>query len=80
MDTARRPQASPTREQQSAGRTFRMMREVHRLSLRELAALVGVSPSHLSRIESGERAAGPELTLRLCDVIANLPAPPEAKR
>lgn len=51
-----------------------MMREAHHIGLRELASLVGISPSHLSRIEGGERAAGGELTDRICAVIANLPA------
>jgi len=64
------PQLSP---QVLAGRTFRMMREAHRVTGRELAGIVGISPSHLSRVENGERAAGPELTERLCEVIANLP-------
>lgn len=54
------------------GRTFRMMRNAHKLGLRELAAMVEVSPSHLSRVESGERSAGPELYERLCDTFAVL--------
>lgn len=51
-----------------------MMRETHGVGLREMAALVGVSASHLSRIESGERPATADLTDRLCSVIAELPA------
>lgn len=52
-----------------------MMRQAHRLGVRELAGMVGISASHLSRVESGERAASEELTDRICDVIAQLPAP-----
>lgn len=51
-----------------------MLRVAHGLGLRELAAKVDCSASHLSRVESGQRAAGPELTQRLVDVIAELPA------
>lgn len=68
------PQITP---QVLAGRTLRMMREAHRVGLRELAGLVGISPSHLSRVESGERGAGADLTDRICSVIAELP-PAEA--
>ena len=50
-----------------------MMREAHRIGLRELAGLVGVSASHLSRVESGERVLSADLETRICDVIANLP-------
>lgn len=57
---------------------MRMMREAHEVSLREMAAKVGISPSHLSRVESGERAAGVDLTERICDVIADLPTPEKA--
>lgn len=57
-----------------AGRTLKMMREAHNVGLRELAGMVGISPSHLSRVESGERAAGADLTARICDVIAELSA------
>lgn len=52
-----------------------MMREAHNVKLTALAEMVGISPSHLSRVESGERAAGPDLTDRICSVIAELPAP-----
>lgn len=61
-----------------AGRTLRMMREAHGVSLRFIAAAVDVTPGHLSRVESGERPASDELTQRICDVIAMLPAPVEA--
>jgi transcriptional regulator with XRE-family HTH domain len=55
-----------------------MMRQAHGVGLREMAVLVGVSPSHLSRVESGERAAGADLKDRLFDALATLPAPREA--
>jgi transcriptional regulator with XRE-family HTH domain len=54
-----------------------MMRNTHGVGLRQLAALVGISASHLSRVESGERPASPSLVNRICDAIAELPAPPE---
>lgn len=54
-----------------------MMRQAHSVGVRELARLVGCSASHLSRVEAGERAASPELTERLLDAIADLPAPVE---
>ena len=69
MPPATPPQESP---QVLAGRTLRMMREAHGVSLRKMAARVGVSPSHLSRVESGERAAGADLTDRICTVVAEL--------
>lgn len=56
-----------------SGPTLRMMRNEHRVSLRELAALVGISASHLSRVESGERPVSPSLVERVCDAIATLP-------
>lgn len=72
MTTATPPQdASPA----AAGRTLRMMREAHGVGVRDLAAMVGISPSHLSRVETGERAATPDLMNRICDAIADLPAP-----
>ncbi len=39
-----------------------------------LAAKVGITAGHLSRIESGERRATPEVMQRICDTIAALPA------
>lgn len=52
-----------------------MLREAHHVGVRELADKVGISPSHLSRVESGERAASEDLKQRIIDVIAELPAP-----
>jgi transcriptional regulator with XRE-family HTH domain len=76
MTSAKPPQNLPQiTPQVLAGRTMRMMRQAHRVGLREMAGLVGISPSHLSRVEKGERAAGPELTDRICQVIAELPSP-----
>ena len=56
-----------------AGQTLRMMREAHGLSLRTFADLVGVSPSHLSRVESGYRLATDSLTRRIGAALAELP-------
>jgi transcriptional regulator with XRE-family HTH domain len=79
MDTATSPQDGPRAAPQVlAGRTLRMMRETHRVSLRDLAATVGISASHLSRVESGERPATADLTERLCAAIAGLPAARES--
>ena len=76
MSTAKPPRIFPQLTPQAlAGRTLRMMREAHNVKLTALAEMVGISPSHLSRVESGERAAGPDLTDRICSVIAELPAP-----
>jgi transcriptional regulator with XRE-family HTH domain len=57
------------------GRTVRMMRKAHGVGLRELAAMVDVSPSHLSRVESGARVMSPELHERINEAIASLPVP-----
>lgn len=79
MNTATSPQDSVTvAPQVLAGRTLRMMREAHHASLRDVAAAAGVSPSHLSRVESGERPATADLTARLCAVIAELPTARES--
>lgn len=74
MTTATTPQDDLTvAPQVLAGRTLKMMREAHGATLRDVAAPAGVSVSHLSRVESGERPATADLTARICDVIANLP-------
>lgn len=76
MPTATPPHESPqTPATVLVGRTFRMMREAHGISLRDLAVRVGVSASHLSRVESGERAAGPELYERVVETLTTLPVP-----
>jgi transcriptional regulator with XRE-family HTH domain len=74
MNTAIPPQHTPSPPRILVGRTFKMMRSAHGVGLRELAALVDISPSHLSRIESGERAPSAELYQRIVDAIAELPA------
>jgi transcriptional regulator with XRE-family HTH domain len=58
-----------------AGRTLRMIRNTHGTSLRTVAAMVGISASHLSRVESGERPATPDLMNRICEALATLPEP-----
>jgi transcriptional regulator with XRE-family HTH domain len=74
MVPAKPQQHSPNlTAEQLAGKTLRMMREAHQVGLRELAGLVGISPSHLSRVESGERAASPDLMDRICTAVAELP-------
>jgi transcriptional regulator with XRE-family HTH domain len=74
MPIATQPQDPlDTSPQVLAGRTYRMLREAHGVSLRSLAAMVDVSPSHLSRVEQGERAAGPSLDRRIVEAIASLP-------
>ena len=69
------PKVSP---QVLAGRTFRMMREYHGLTLQEVADRVGIDKSHLSRVETGQRPVGPDLEDRLCTLFAELPAPKKA--
>ena len=61
------------------GRTIRMMREAHGVSTREFARWVGISHSHLVRIETGERTAGPDLLDRIHVTLAGLPATPPAE-
>lgn len=75
MSTATPPQNAPTPPQVLVGRTFRMMREAHHVRQSELAAMVGVHKSHLSRIESGEREASADLHERINKAIESLPAP-----
>jgi transcriptional regulator with XRE-family HTH domain len=52
---------------QLAGRTLRMMREAHGLSVREVARNTSTSASHLSRIERGQACGSDDLQDRLCD-------------
>lgn len=76
MPAAKSPQLTPQPSPAVlAGRTLRMMRKAHGVNLRDMAERVGISASHLSRVESGERPASPGLTDRICDEIAKLPAP-----
>lgn len=55
------------------GETLRMLRKSHKVSLRYLASRVGISASHLSRVESGERQVSQSLVNRICSAIATLP-------
>ena len=54
------------------GRAIRVVRSAHGLSQRQLADRIGVSPSHLSLIESGKR--DPSLKL-LEEIAGNLAIP-----
>lgn len=56
---------------------LRMLRKKHKVSLRYLGAQVGISASHLSRVESGQRPAPQDLVNRICAAIATLPVPDE---
>jgi transcriptional regulator with XRE-family HTH domain len=58
-----------------AGQTIQMMRKTHGVTIQGLADLVGISRSHLSRIETGQRPATPDLTNRICAALASLPVP-----
>jgi transcriptional regulator with XRE-family HTH domain len=49
-----------------------MLRKTHGVSLSALAGMVGVTPGHLSRVESGERAASPGLDKRITEALAAL--------
>lgn len=46
----------PVDDARTIGRRLRSIRHARRKSLRVVAELAGISPSHLSRLESGERA------------------------
>jgi transcriptional regulator with XRE-family HTH domain len=52
-----------------------MMRQTHEVSLRQMAKIVGISPSHLSRVEKGKRSVTPTMADRICTAIASLPVP-----
>jgi transcriptional regulator with XRE-family HTH domain len=47
------------------GMTLRIERTLARVSLTHVARAVGISVGHLSRIESGERTASPDLIERI---------------
>jgi transcriptional regulator with XRE-family HTH domain len=58
------------------GETIRNLRNAQKLSLRVVAARVGISPAYLSRIEHGkEGPPSPEVILELCK---SLNAEPDA--
>ncbi len=48
---------------------FRALREARGLSLRRCAALVGIHPAHLSRVERGHRRLSYEKLVRLAAVL-----------
>lgn len=78
MPTAQQPQlASQLSPQALAGRTYRMIRRTHGMTLAQVAELVGITESHLSRIERGERAISPDLQKRFVEVYGSLPMPEE---
>lgn len=47
------------------GQAIKVERVIAKVSLSSIAAAVGVSIGHLSRIESGDRTASPELVERI---------------
>lgn len=50
------------------GEKLKVLRTRHNLSLRQLAAALGLAThSHLDRIEHGENSPSPELILRIAD-------------
>ncbi|MFI2610648.1 helix-turn-helix domain-containing protein [Kitasatospora sp. NPDC018619] len=51
------------------GPNIRHRREQSGYGLRRFAALVGVSPAHLSRIERGQRGAQPEVIKRIAAAL-----------
>jgi len=53
-----------TGESQITGKTIRRARIEAELSVRSLANLIGISHTHLTRIENGERALTPDLSKR----------------
>ncbi|MFD2876617.1 helix-turn-helix domain-containing protein [Paenibacillus rhizoplanae] len=54
--------------------TVRMLREVHRLTLCEMGALLNVSASHLWRVEKGERAINEDMQRRCIAELELTPA------
>jgi transcriptional regulator with XRE-family HTH domain len=53
--------------QQSAGRFLRELRQAQKRSLRSTASELGLAPSHLSRLERGERSPSAEMSQRIAD-------------
>ena len=52
------------------GRAIRVVRSAHDLSQRQLAGRIGVSPSHLSLIESGKRDPSLKVLEEIADSLA----------
>jgi len=59
-------------ESNPTAKILRKVRIEAELSVRGLANLIGISHTHLLRIESGERALTPEISKRHAQAIANL--------
>jgi transcriptional regulator with XRE-family HTH domain len=51
------------------GDRIREKRKEHKLSQRELAEMVHVSPSHLSDIENGKKTIGIEILMRITEAL-----------
>lgn len=69
----------PTRQpvQQLDGSRIREERERRGLSVRRMAALAGLSPAYLSRIERGQRGPSADVAARLEAALAEAPGPLE---
>src|SRR5258708_13325227 len=53
--------------QYTAGSLLRELRQAQKRSLRTTASDLGLAPSHLSRLERGERNCSPELSRRIAN-------------
>jgi transcriptional regulator with XRE-family HTH domain len=73
---ASRPGGRSAAATQLSGARIRAERERRCIGLRTLAALVGISPAYLSRIERGQRGLSAEVSSRLEAALADAPAPP----
>ena len=51
------------------GDRIRAKRKEHKLSQRELAEMVHVSPSHLSDIENGKKTIGVDILMRITEAL-----------
>lgn len=72
MTPGKQPQKSP---RELTGAQLQMMRVTHKLSQRQLAPLLGITHTHLSRIESGKRDLTDPMKRQVAVVLAQLPAP-----
>jgi transcriptional regulator with XRE-family HTH domain len=64
------PTATPAAAPQPVGELIRQSRTAARISQMELALQVGISPRHLSFVETGRSRPGPEVLLALAQVLA----------
>lgn len=62
------PTGSPTARRRELGVTLRALRVASELSTEQVAGLLGVSRSKISRLENGRRGASETDILRLCDL------------